>query len=143
MVVDFSAADTREGVVRGFYAAVAAGDTDAISSVLDDHFADDAAIEWPASLPYGGRVEGAHRLRVVFADMVSGRSAVGPGPLDVLSISVGPGTVAAQLGFTFLTPGDAADVPSGALELWTFTAEKVSEIRAYYWDTAEILAALS
>lgn len=133
----------RVGVVERFYAAVSAGDGETIGTVVDESFADDAAITWPSSLPYGGRVEGATRLRKMFVAMTASETKIGPDRLTVDSLTASGDTVAAQLSFDWYPPGKTEPVPSGALELWTFDAGSVQTIRAYYWDTAALVAAMA
>jgi ketosteroid isomerase-like protein len=138
-----SGGKTTVDVARTFYEAVSAGEVDVIAAVVDEHFSADAAIEWPASLPYGGRVEGAHRLRKMFAAMAGSDVKVGPDALEVLSVTADGDRVAAELTFNWFPPGKTESVASGALELWTFEAAKVTGIRAYYWDTAALVAAMT
>jgi ketosteroid isomerase-like protein len=123
-------------VVRDFYDAVARRDAGALADLTATHFRDDAAAVWPDGLPYGGRVVGARRLARLFAAMAWNPDPTGPEGLEVLSVVDGGDQVAAQLTFRWRAPGSAESIPSGALELWTFTDGLVSEIRAYYWDTA-------
>jgi len=123
-------------VVRAFYDAVAARDSNGLSEIVKNSFHADASISWPEGLPYGGRVEGASRLSRLFVGMASSPVPVGPSGLEVVSIVDGGGMVAAQLEFSWHAPGSTDSIPSGALELWTFDQGLVSEIRAYYWDTA-------
>jgi len=123
-------------VVRAFYDAVATGDSSALSEIVATSFREDASITWPEGLPYGGRVEGSRRLARLFAGMASSPVPVGPAGLEVVSIVDGGAQVAAQLEFRWHAPGSAESIASGALELWTFDQGLVSEIRAYYWDTA-------
>jgi ketosteroid isomerase-like protein len=141
MEFELSSASVRATVVERFYAAVSAGDAAAIGAIIDEHFVDDASIEWPPSLPYGGRVEGARRLRKMFVAMAGSDVKVGPDSLAVISITTSGDTVAAELSFDWYPPGKADSVSSGALELWTFNADKVRAIRAFYWDTAALVAA--
>jgi len=123
-------------VVRAFYAAVARRDADSIAELVARSFREEASIAWPEGLPYGGRVEGSRRLAKLFAGMASSPVPVGPEGLEVVSIVDGGEQVAAQLEFRWRAPGSTESIPSGALELWTFDQGLVSEIRAYYWDTA-------
>lgn len=141
----FETSSTAAGVavVERFYAAVNAGDADAVGAVVDDHFAEDAAVEWPPSLPYGGQVEGAHRLRKLFAGMAGSEAKIGPDAVKVLSITGDGDHVAAELAFDWYPPGKSRSVPSGALELWAFEGGKVRTIRAFYWDTAALTAAMA
>ena len=64
-------------IVTDFYAALAAADSDAIGTAIDTHFTDDAAIEWPPSLPHGGRVEGSRRLRALFTGIAKQGATTG------------------------------------------------------------------
>jgi len=123
-------------VVQTFYGAVAAKDATALSEIVKSSFHENASIAWPEGLPYGGRIEGASRLARLFAGMASSPEPVGPEGLEVISIVDGGDQVAAQLEFRWRAPGSTESIPSGALELWTFDQGLVSEIRAYYWDTA-------
>ncbi|MFJ9390443.1 nuclear transport factor 2 family protein [Nocardioides sp. NPDC101246] len=120
-------------VVRTFYAAAAGKDATALADLLAASFHEDAAVEWPAGLPYGGRVEGVRTLRKVFAGLTAGSSTLGPEGLEVVSVVDGGDQVAAQVTFDFRV-GEST-IPSGALELWTFEGGLVKEVRAYYWDT--------
>ena len=123
-------------VVRAFYDAVVRRDSGALTELVSRSFREDAAIIWPEGLPYGGRVDGARRLGKVFAGMASSPDPVGPDGLAVVSVVDGGDQVAAQLTFDWRAPGSSQSIPSGALELWTFDDGLVTEIRAYYWDTA-------
>lgn len=123
-------------VVQAFYDAVAARDAGALTEIVTSSFRGDASIAWPEGLPYGGRIEGATRLARLFAGMASSPEPVGPEGLEVVSIVDGGEQVVAQLEFRWRAPGSDESIPSGALELWTFDQGLVSEIRAYYWDTA-------
>lgn len=136
-----STANGQVAVVESFYAAVNAADADAVAAVVDAHFAESVTAEWPASLPYGGTVEGAHRLRRMFVGMAGSDVTIGPGAIEVLSVTGDGQRVAAELAFDWYPPGGSDGVLSGALELWTFEDDRVSSIRAFYWDTAALTAA--
>ena len=123
-------------IVRDFYDAVVRRDAQDLVALVERSFRDDAAITWPDGLPYGGRVEGARRLGKLFAGMATSAAPVGPENLEVEAVIDGGDKVAAQLRFDWRAPGSADSIPSGALEVWTFECGLVSEIRAYYWDTA-------
>jgi len=125
-------------VVRAFYDAVARRDATAIAELVSGSFREDAAIIWPEGLPYGGRVEGSRRLGKLFVGMAASPEPVGPDDLELVSVVDGGDQVAAQLTFTWHAPGSGGSAPSGALELWEFEEGLVSEIRAYYWDTAAL-----
>jgi ketosteroid isomerase-like protein len=127
---------TPSDVVRAFYGAVVRRDAEAIADLVATSFHEDAAITWPDSLPYGGRVEGARRLAKLFAGMAASAVPVGPDGLEITSVVDGGDQVVAQLAFQWRAPGSAEAIPSSALEIWTFEAGLVVDIRAYYWDTA-------
>lgn len=131
----------RSAVVESFYTAVSDGDPESIGVVIDQHFADDASIEWPVSLSYGGRVEGARRLRKMFVAMAGSDVKVGPADLHIARVIATHDAVVAELSFDWYPPGASEPVPSAALELWTFDGGKVTSIRAFYWDTAALAAA--
>jgi hypothetical protein len=133
--------ETPEAVARAFYEALAAKDPETIGTLVDRWFHEDAALEVPRSLPYGGRVESARRLRRMFTAMAGGEAPVGPAGLTVASVVGGVDSAAVQLEFGWRPPGGGEEIPSGALELWTFVDGRVREIRAYYWDTAALVGA--
>jgi hypothetical protein len=125
-------------IVADFYTALAAADADAIASVIDTHFADDAAIEWPPSLPHGGRVEGSRRLRAIFTGIAKQGAAAGATNLKLVR-AIGEGDdVVACVTFDWKHPGSDVGTPNEALELWRFSDGLVRDIRAYYWDHAAI-----
>ncbi|KAF0956994.1 nuclear transport factor 2 family protein [Rhodococcus sp. T7] len=130
-------------VVKAFFAAINQRDPEALGALIDETFAEDACVEFPSSLPYGGRVQGAKTLRKVFVGMAVGRSAVGPRALEVERIVDGDNLVVAVLRFDWYPPDSDEPVRSGACETWRFENAKVAEIRPYYWDTAALVAASS
>lgn len=121
-------------VVLDFYRSIAASDGAALASLVDAEFADDAAIEWPASLPHGGRVEGARRLRAVLAASAKPDAPAGITNLELRSVIGDGDEVVAWITFDWKHP-DGSQEPNAALELWRFADGKASEIRAFYWDT--------
>lgn len=126
-------------VAADFYAAVNAEDGDAIAELIAAKFAADVELIWPSSLPYGGTVRGAAKLGRLFFAMAGAPAPVGPDKVSVVSIVDGGDQVAARLEFDWYAPGSNTAIASGALELWTFVDGRVTEIRAYYWDTAELI----
>jgi len=64
-------------IVADFYAALSGADPDAVAAAIDAHFAEDAAIEWPPSLPHGGRIEGSRRLRGLFTGIAKAGDQAG------------------------------------------------------------------
>ncbi|RHW28126.1 hypothetical protein D0Z08_03790 [Nocardioides immobilis] len=121
-------------VVEAFYDAASRRDGEALVELVTNSFHVDAAVEWPAGLPYGGRVEGAPTLRKVFAALATPEPVLGPENLEVVSVVDGGRQIAVQVAFDWRANG--ATISSGALELWTFDEGLVTEVRAYYWDTA-------
>lgn len=125
-------------IVTEFYRALAAADPDAVAAVVDAHFAEDAAIEWPPSLPHGGRVQGSRRLRGLFAGIAKAGEQAGATNLTLVRTIGGGDHVVAWLTFDWKNPGSPAVAPNAALELWSFAEGLVQDIRAFYWDTAAI-----
>jgi ketosteroid isomerase-like protein len=124
-------------MVESFYDALFKKDGEQVAALIDEHFAPDAVLWRPESLPGGGRTEGAERIKRF---MVGATKLSGP-PLDVadmkvVSITEGEGRVAVELAFPF------AGIDAGALELWTVADGQVTRVRAYYWDTAAMLKAV-
>lgn len=122
-------------IVSDFYAAIIAPDADAVATTIDMHF---AAIEWPPSLPHGGRVEGIRRLRAIFTTIAKPGVDTGATNLNLIR-AIGDGDhVVAWITFDWKNPGEDAGTPNAALELWEFSDGLVRDIRAFYWDTAAI-----
>ena len=129
---------TNVQVVTDFYFALASADPDAVGAVVDAHFAEDVAIEWPPSLPHGGRVEGSRRLRGLFSGIAKATNKAGATNLTLVR-TLGDGDhVAAWITFDWKNPGSNDTVPNSAMEVWSFSGGRVHEIRAFYWDTAAI-----
>jgi ketosteroid isomerase-like protein len=125
-------------IVAEFYNALAAADADAIAAVIDTYFDENATIEWPPSLPHGGRVHGRDRLREVFTGIAKMGNKAGATNLQLVR-TIGDGDhVVAWVTFDWRQPRSEDAVPNGALEVWTFSAGLAREIRAFYWDTAAI-----
>ncbi|GAA4544074.1 nuclear transport factor 2 family protein [Pseudonocardia xishanensis] len=127
-------------VVDAFYAAIAGKDAEAVTSVVTEHFADDVVLDLPASLPYGGRIEGVRRLVKIFAHAAGSTAAVGVQDLQLASLLGDGPQVAAHLTFTWFPAGAGASFGSSVLELWTFDAGRVISIEAFYQDTAALVA---
>lgn len=127
-------------LVTDFYNALSTADTETIVNTIETRFAENAAIEWPPSLPHGGRLEGARRLRAVFTASANPDAPAGAKNLRLVS-AIGDGDeVVAWITFDWLQPGSTAPVPNQALELWRFSDGLVQEIQAFYWDTDAISA---
>ncbi|BBY80235.1 nuclear transport factor 2 family protein [Mycolicibacterium pulveris] len=125
-------------LVTEFYNAISAADTATIERTIESRFAQDAAVEWPPSLPHGGRIEGARRVRAVFTASANPDAPAGAKNLRLVN-AIGDGDeVVAWITFDWLQPGSTAPVPNQALELWRFADGQVQEIRAFYWDSDAI-----
>ncbi|OLL73458.1 hypothetical protein Ae168Ps1_1840c [Pseudonocardia sp. Ae168_Ps1] len=125
--------------VESFYLAVGAGDADAIATIVDGSFTTDVVLSLPRSLPYGGEISGAHRLRRMFVGGASAATPVGPSGVRLTELTDGGSAIAAEVVFDYYPPGGGDPVPSGACEIWTFdSAGGVVAIRGYYRDTAEL-----
>lgn len=122
-------------IVQRFYEAVGKNDADTLTGLVAEHFDSDARLVLPESLPYGGTHEGAKRLGKIFRGMASSPGAGGPGELALIDMIDDADKVVARLQFIWTAPGASDSIPHEALEMWTFAAGKVTEIRAFYWDT--------
>jgi hypothetical protein len=139
MTADSAKSDLRL-MVEQFYGALVAKDVEAVGAAIDENFARDARLVRPESLPGGGALDGAANVKRL---MVAVAGAQG-GPLDaakmkieqVLEDTAGDlDHVVVELSFPW------AGTPTRALECWTVRDLKVIEIRAFYWDTAMMVAA--
>lgn len=124
--------DTRS-IVTGLYDALTAGDGAAVAAIVEENFAVDAVLTRPDSLPGGGATEGVGHI----ARFMKGAAAARPTVRirGVYETSVGGVTDV----FVDLTI-DMGGGPVPALEWWTFAEDKVVAIKAFYWDTAALLA---
>jgi hypothetical protein len=129
-------------IVESFYDALRARDVQAIEDLVDEHFADGAALLRPESLPGGGVTAGAETIK----RFMSAAATMEGGPLDVSQMVVAEilehagedcDHVVAEVRFPL---GAGATT---ALEWWTLRDLKVIEIKAYYWDTAAMVAGAS
>ena len=127
-------------VVSAFYAALNAGDTGAVGRIVDDHFSPQARLSLPPSLPYGGEIRGAARLRHFFVAAASSSTAIGPANVAVGALIADKDHVAVELAFDWYPPRSSEPLPSAAVEVWDFSAGRVTGIRSYYWDTAACAA---
>ncbi len=125
-------------LVSTFYQAINNHDRASITEFVDTWFDPDAAVQFPASLPYGGRLSGAKALRGLFGAMASGRTTQGPKRVNVVDIAGTADRVFAELEFDWYPGGEAAPIASAACEVWTFRGGRVTEIRAYYWDAKQL-----
>ncbi|OMC33125.1 hypothetical protein A5742_14610 [Mycolicibacterium fortuitum] len=128
--------------VNAFYTAINAKDAEALTTLVAERFAKNAAVEFPAGLPYGGRIEGAPQLAKVFAGMAGSPVPVGPHNIDITDVLEDGDQVAVRVAFDWSMPKGTA-IRSTAIELWRFTDGKVIEMSAYYWDTVACQLALA
>ena len=127
-------------LVTAFYNAISAADAETVVKTIDAHFADDAWVEWPPSLPHGGRAQGIRKLRAIFSAAADPNPPAGAKNLKLINVFDDATGVAAWISFDWVHPGGGATTPNQALEVWTFVDGQVHEIRAFYWDTAAIAA---
>jgi ketosteroid isomerase-like protein len=123
-------------IVAEFYTAVATRDADELGALIDKVFAEDAVLVLPPSLPYGGRIAGAKRLRRMFTGAAASSVQAGPVGLRIAALTAGADRVVAELVFDWYAPGSDDPLPTGAVEVWTFSGGQVRAIDAYYRDTA-------
>jgi hypothetical protein len=121
-------------LVREFYDLLMGGRGDDVAKFVEANFADDATLSRPESLPGGGSLIGAKGIAKFMRAAASGVAG-----LNLRSVHQSPSSNGVSVfAEVALDLGGAATT---AIEWWTFTAEGVTSIRAYYWDTAAILAA--
>ena len=128
--VDTTAVDR----VREFYDLLAHGRGDDVANFVEANFADDATLSRPESLPGGGSLTGAKGIAKF---MRAAASAVAGLTLQSVHQSSSSNEVSVFAEIALNLGGTATT----AIEWWTFTGEDVTSLRAYYWDTAAILAA--
>jgi hypothetical protein len=123
-----------QALVREFYDLLVQGRGDDVFGFVEANFAEDATLSRPESLPGGGSLTGARRIAKFMRAAASGVAG-----LTLRSVHQSPSSneinVFAEVA---LTLGGTATT---AIEWWTFTSAGVTSLRAYYWDTAAILAA--
>lgn len=129
---------TPAGTVAALYSAISAGHADRVAELAAIAFADDIWVEMPASLPYGGRIQGARRLGRMFQSMAAEPGPLGPRNLRLDRVVDGGNCVAARISFDYVT-GSGMTIAGGAIEEWTFREDLAQEIRAYYADTAALV----
>lgn len=134
--------DVRE-IVEQFYDAVDRKDAEALAELFDESVAPDAVFRWPESLPYGGVVQGAERLKRMFTAAVSADAPAGAANLTLVRVAEmatgGEDHVVAELEFDWFAGGSAQPVRTGALEWWLFRDMRVVELKSFYRDTAALV----
>ncbi len=137
---------TPDAVVAEFYDAVTRRDSDRLARLIDAAFHPDVVLMLPDSLPYGGAIRGAERVRRALLGAAGSPKPVGPHQVAVTSVCSAatntPLRIAVELEFVWYAPGAEKGIASGAVEMWSFDATgMVVQIRAYYADTAALVAA--
>ena len=122
------------GRVREFYDLLIQGRGDDVAKFVLANFAEDATLTRPESLPGGGPLQGAKSIAKFMRAAASGVAGLS---LRSVHHSSSPNEVSV-FAHVALNLGEAATT---AIEWWTFTGARVTSMRAYYWDTAAILAA--
>jgi hypothetical protein len=120
--------------VREFYDLLVHRRGDDVAEFVEANFAEHATLSRPESLPGGGPVIGAKGIAKFMRAAASGVAG-----LSLRSVHRSPSSneVSVFAGVALNLFG----VATTAIEWWTFTRNKVTSLRAYYWDTAAILAA--
>jgi hypothetical protein len=120
--------------VREFYDLLAQGRGDDVATFVEANFAEDATFSRPESLPGGGSRTGAKGIAKFMRAAASGVAG-----LSLRSVHRSPSSN--EVSVFAVVAVNLGGVATTAIEWWTFTGEKVTSLRAYYWDTAAILAA--
>lgn len=125
-------------MVEEFYGALAARDVAGVERFIDDNFAEDVTLTRPESLPGGGTLEGADRVKRLMSAVAGAQG----GPLDPAQLRIervlestgeDADDVGVELSFSW------NGTPTTSFEWWVVRDLKVTQIRAYYWDTAMML----
>jgi len=129
-------------MVDSFYGALNARDVESLGQIVDESFAPDAILRRPESLPGGGAMEGAAKIK----KFMTAIATMEGGPMDVSALRVHEviehaGEEADHVVVELRFPFNGS--PMSALEWWTLRDLKVVEIRAYYWDTAAMVGGAS
>ena len=120
--------------VREFYDLLVHGRGDDVATFVEANFDENATLTRPESLPGGGSLTGAKGIAKF---MRAAASAVAGLTLQSVHQSSSSNEVSVFAEIALNLGGTATT----AIEWWTFTGEDVTSLRAYYWDTAAILAA--
>jgi ketosteroid isomerase-like protein len=121
-------------LVTGFYQALARGDADAAARLVSDHFASDAEVIRPGSLPGGGTIRGVPAI-VAFV----GAAAASGAAIDLDRVLVS--TADEQTDVIAALSLNLGRTAMPVLERWTFAGDRVSRLQAFYFDTAAMVAA--
>jgi len=118
--------------VDDLYAATGVGDFDKAAEMLTDDF---VVIE-ADSMPMAGMYRGKHALRDLYARVMGMVDVVG---LDRVQTTAGVDYAVTILSFRFADPALA---PAELCEVFRFRDGKCCEIKPYYFDPAQFIAAV-
>lgn len=127
-------------IVREFYDAVRAKDIDTIGRIVDNGFSPDVVVRLPSSLYYGGEYRGGSEVKRLFSGLAHPKSAVNADTLVVEHIIGTDDCVAAVLTFEWRGRGGGEPLRTGNIEWIVFRDGLISELFAYYQDTARCIA---
>ena len=127
-------------LVREFYNAVRAKDIDTIGRIIDIGFSPDVVVKLPSSLYYGGQYRGASEIKRLFTGLAHPKSAVNAETLVVEHIIGTEEYVASVLTFEWRGRGGGEPLRTGNAEWFFFRDGLITELCAYYEDTARCAA---
>jgi ketosteroid isomerase-like protein len=126
-------------IVREFYAGVIAKDLDCINAMIDTYFAQDAIVRMPQSLYYGGEYRGQTALKQLFSGLAHPKSAVRADSMRLERVCGSGDCVATILSFEWRGRGGDKLLTRNT-EWFTFEDGRITEILAFYEDTAQCVA---
>jgi predicted SnoaL-like aldol condensation-catalyzing enzyme len=121
-----------EQFVDDLYTATGMGDWDKAASMLTDDF----FITEADPMPMAGVYRGKNALKDLFTEVMGMVDVAG---LDRVQTTVGGDYAVTILSFRFADPALA---PAELCELFRFRGDKCCEIRPYYFDPAQFIAAV-
>lgn len=120
-----------KAIVEAIYSASAIGDFETVES----HLTEDFRVEEADLLPFSGVYQGRQCLRELFPIVMGAMGVTGMERGEML---VGEHSVANKVSLTFDNP----DVkPVELMEVLIFDGDKCREIRPYYFDPNQVIAA--
>lgn len=120
-----------KAIVEAIYGASAVGDFETVES----HLTDDFRVEEADLLPFAGVYKGRQCLRELFPIVMGAMGVTGMERGEML---LGDQSVANKVTLTFANP----DVePVELMEVLLFVGDKVREIRPYYFNPNQVIAA--
>ena len=118
-------------IVSLIYESFVSKDVARIHALFDDHLADDVVLHEPESLPYGGTYSGLDALKAFVAGLASDESPVDAARLVVEDLVASGDRVVGYVSFPWQPAGAPEPIPMRALELFTFRAGRVAEMRVF------------